>query len=885
MRNMKKAILIAGLVLPFFMTPLWAQKFEWLKKGTYDAAIPTPESVLGYEIGTYLTDHAQMVEYMRKLDQSSDRVQMLEYGATYEGRRMYLLAISSPQNMAKLEQIRVTIARLRDPRKTSPAEVARIARETPPIGWINFGTDGNETSAFECSMQLAYQLAAGTDSLTRKITDNVVVIINPCLSPDSHQWFATWAKAVTTRRKGNPDPQAAEHADEWFISTDGNHYLIDVNRDAFALSQLETQAASKALYHWNPQLWVDNHGEPEEYFFAPFCSPVNLNYPQEVLKWATEIGRSNARYFDQYGWTYVKDERYDIYYPGYWDAYPSFSGAIGMTYETNGGGGKGFAYERSDGTVATLRESVHAHFIADISSLEVLADNREGFLKYYYDFRRTGMEEAEKEPVKQYILPPGTDPGRTQSLVELCLRHNIEVYRAVTPVSVQRSQTYFDRNSKPRTFPTGTYIIPIKQPQKRLLKALFEPDPKLEDKFIREVRATMERNRKLGTSVPKEPLWFYDITAWSLPVTYGLVDAAFSEDATSTPALTLVAEPPRPSGGVIGGRAAQAYLFSFATDAGAKLTGKLLQEGYNVALMLKGFVNGGSEFQPGTMLVRSGRNPESIHTRIAQLAGEYGVEVSSVNSGWAEKGISFGSSFVRNLKKPKIMVLTDEPTRATAYGSVYALLDQRFDLEFTALRGNRFRSADLSRYNVIIFPDAPPAQYQGTLGEAGVAKLRQWIRDGGTFIGIHGGAAFTARKGVELTDVQLVTEVPDGAGGKQEAKKPITSLPGAIFRGTVNTDYYLGIAQAPEIAVQMRGDSFLSLSRAGANVVTFPEKSWIMGHVWEDTEEALKQAAYMVDVPLGGGHVVLFANDPTWRAYWRGLDRLLLAAILFPTAM
>jgi len=302
-------------------------------------------------------------------------------------------------------------------------------------------------------------------------------------------------------------------------------------------------------------------------------------------------------------------------------------------------------------------------------------------------------------------------------------------------------------------------------------------------------------------------------------------------------------------------------------------------------LMLKGFANGGREFQPGTLLVRSGRNPDSLHARIATLAREYGVEVVSVNSGWAEKGISFGSSFVHNLKKPKVMVLTDEPTRATAYGSVYALLDQRFDLEFTALRGDSFPSADLSRYNVIIFPDGPPARYQEILGEAGVAKLRQWIRDGGTFIGIHGGAAFTTRKGVELTDVRLITDLPDLSAGKEDAKKPITSLPGAIFKGTVNTDYYLGIAQAPQIAVQMRGDSFLSLSRAGANVVTFPEKSKIMGHVWEDTEAALKQSAYLVDVPLGDGHVVLFANDPTWRAYWRGLDRLLLAAILFSTAM
>ena len=880
---MKKILLIVLATL-FASSLHSAVQYPWLKNGAYDPAIPAPEAVLGYEIGAYLTDHAEMVDYMRRLDQASDRARMFEYGQTYEGRRMYVLAISSPKNMGRLEEIRTTVARLKDSRQTSQAEADRIAKETPAIGWINFGTDGNETSAFECSMQLAYQLVAGADPLTQKILDQVVVIINPCLSPDSHQWFATWAKAVTTRKKGNPDPQAAEHQGEWFISTDGNHYFIDVNRDAFALSQLETQAASKILYHWNPQVWADNHGEPEEYFSAPFCSPVNLNFPPEILKWANEIGKNNARHFDQYGWTYVKDERYDLYYPGYWDAYPSFSGAIGVTYETNGGGGKGFAYERTDGTIATLRASVHAHFVADMSTLEVLADNREAILKYYYGFRKSGLDEADKEQFKQYLLPPGTDPGRTISLVELCLRHNIEVYRSAGPVSVQSSQTYFDRVSKARVFPAGTYILPLKQPQKRLLKALFEPDPKLEDKFLKEVFATIERNKKLGTDVRKEPLWFYDITAWSLPVTYGLVEAAFSEDVTPLPAGAMIKEPPKTAGGVAGGKASYGYLFSFWTDAGAKLCGKLLQEGYNVALMLRGFTNSGRQHPPGALLARVERNPASIHDRIAQLAAECGAEVQAVNSGWAEQGISFGSVFVKNLKKPRIMVLTDEPTRATAYGSVYALLDQRFDLHFTALRGDSFKNADLSRYNVIVFPDGPPGAYQDVLGSAGVARLREWIRDGGTFIGLQGGAAFTMRKGVELTDVKLITEVPDKSSGKDNATKPITSLPGAIFKVSVNADYYLGVAQAPEVAVQMRGDFHFSPSRAGANVATFPAKSRIMGHVWEDTEENLAESVYMTDVPLGKGHVILFANDPTFRAYWRGLDRLFLAAVLFSTA-
>jgi len=881
-----KKLSVFLVVLALCPIMLFAQGFEWLRGGTYDPTIPTPESVLGYEIGTYLTDHLQMVDYIHKLAESTDRVQIFKYGQTYERRNMYILAISSLQNMKRLEEIRLTIKRLTDPRQTSESEANTIAKETPPIGWVNFGTDGNETSAFECAMQLAYQLAAGTDPLTTKIRQNVVVIINPCLSPDSHQWFATWAKAATIGKPGTPDPAAAEHNSPWFVSTDGNHYLIDVNRDAFALTQLETQAASKVLYHWNPQLWVDNHGQPEEYFFAPFCSPVNLNYPPSLLKWATEVGKNNARYFDQYGWTFVKDENYDLYYPGYWDAYPSFSGAIGMTYETDGGGSKGFVYERSDKTLATLRGSIHHHFMADMSALEVLADNREAILRDFYKFRKTGMEEVDKEQFKQYILQPGTDEGRLNSLIELLLRHKIEVYKADTPIASQKAQTYFDRKSKARKFPAGSYIVPLKQPQKRLLKVLFEPDPKLEEKFLKEVEATRVRNKKLGTDVPKEPLWFYDITAWSLPVTFGFgIEAAFTEDFIPVAENQLVTEKPKIEGKLIDGKASYAYLFSYESDAGAKLCGKLLQEGYNVAVALKGFKNSGRDYSKGTLIARVERNPETLHNRITELAQAYGAEVFAVNTGWSDEGISFGSVFVVNLKNPRIMVLTHNPTRATTFGAVYTLLDQRFDLAFSAVRTEHFARADLSRYNVIILPDGSASGYQRLLGESGIRRLKDWIREGGTLVGIKGGAVFTTQKGVELTDIELIAEVPDKDAGKENAKKPVENIPGAIFKATVNNDYYLGLGYPEEIAVQVRGDFHLSPTKKGVNVVTFPQKSHIMGHKWEDTEEILSDKLYLADVPVGKGHVILFANDPTFRAFWRGLDRLFLSCILFAPAM
>jgi hypothetical protein len=431
------------------------------------------------------------------------------------------------------------------------------------------------------------------------------------------------------------------------------------------------------------------------------------------------------------------------------------------------------------------------------------------------------MEEAVQERFKQYILQPGDDEGRLDSLVELLLRHKIEVYRAEEPFASGAAQTYFDRQSKEMRFPAASYVVPLAQPQKRLLKALFEPDPKLEEKFLAEVYATRERNKKLGSAAPKEPLWFYDITAWSLPVTYG-IEAAFTEDVLALPEDWLVTEKPEPEGRVIGGRAGYAYLFSY-TDGGAKLAGRLLQEDYNVALATKGFRTSGRDYSPGTLIARVERNRQRLHDRVNELARVYGVEVVAVSTGWADEGISFGSAFVRNLKKPRIMVLTDQPTRATTFGAVYALLDQRFDLAFSAVRTEHLASADLSRYNVIVFPDGSAAGYQRLLGDRGVERLKNWVDEGGTFVGIKGGAAFTTREGVELTDVRLITEIPDKEAETEDAKKPIENLPGAIFKATVNTDYYLGLGYGEEIAVQVRGNTTLSKTEKGANVVRSPK--------------------------------------------------------------
>lgn len=850
--------------------------FEWLTGGTYDASIPSPESVLGYQIGDYLTDHHQMIDYIRRLAESSDRVRIQKYASSVERRDMYLVFISSPENMKRLEEIRNSIARLADPRTISQQEVDRIVAGTPPIGWLNYANDGGETAAFEAGLQVAYQLAAGTDPLSLKILQNVVTILNPAANPDSHQTFVAWMKANTIGHPGTPDPAASEHTPQWFISSDGNHYLIDLNRDAFALTQVETQAIARMLHHWHPQVWIDNHGQPDEYTFAPFTSPVNLNYPSSHLKWATEIGKKSASYFDKRGWSYVKDETYDLYYPGYWDSYPAFNGAVASTYETNAGGDKGMIWEKPDGSTVVFRDGIQGHFLADLATLETLADNRQAILRDYYAFFKTGMDEVGGEEYKTYVLVPGRDPGRAADLAALLMRHEIEVYRTTRPQEAN-AETYFERQVRSHDVPAGSYVVPLRQPKKRLAKVLLEPDPKMEESFLEKVEAIRERNSKLGRGTHKEGLGFYDVTAWALPLTFG-VEALFLPDELTLPASARLTDPPAVEGGVEGGQAGYAYLFTYDTDAGAHLLGRLLQEDYRVAIATRPFRNSGRDYPIGTLIVRVQRNSSQLHDRIRELAREYGTRVYATDTAWGEEGISLGSRKVINLTRPRILVMTNRPTQAVAFGAVYSLLDQRFDLEFTAARAEYFRDLDLYRYNVMVFPDGSASGYRSLLGDAGAERLREWIRNGGVFVGLKAGAEYALMPGVELADAEIRRDLPPASEGG--APRPVESLPGTIFRVRVNPEYYLGFGYPSTIAVQLRGSQIMLPSHRGTNVVVFPDHSYVQGHEWDSTEEILAGKSYLEDVPLGRGKVILFADDPTFRAYWRGLDRLFLSSIL-----
>ncbi|MFQ5927996.1 MAG: M14 family zinc carboxypeptidase, partial [Terriglobia bacterium] len=263
-----------------------AVDFDFYERGPYREGIPRPEEILGYSIGTRHSYHYQMEDYIHALARATPRVHVLEYGESYEGRTLYLVLISAEDNLARLSAIRAATARLADPRQVgNPQELEPLLAETPATVWLNFANDGNESAAFETGVQIAYQLAAGEDETTRRIRRQVLTIVNPAHNPESHERFVAWYNAIVHGSDGNPDPNAVEHGREWLMHSNDNHYHIDLNRDALALSQQETRAIVRQIQRWNPQVFIDHHGNPPTFFFPPTPLPVNQNLPESSRVW------------------------------------------------------------------------------------------------------------------------------------------------------------------------------------------------------------------------------------------------------------------------------------------------------------------------------------------------------------------------------------------------------------------------------------------------------------------------------------------------------------------------------------------------------------------------------------------------------------------------
>src|SRR5438128_7898932 len=410
------------------------------------AAIPSPSQFLGFEVGAdrTLADYRQIGSYFRALAAASPRVQIEDLGRTTLGEELIMAVISSEANMQNLPRIKAIAKQLADPRGLSDAQIDALVREGKSIVLVTCNIHSSEIASSQMAMEWAHALATASDAETKRHLDNVVLLLVPSLNPDGQIMITDYyRKFLGTQYEGGRLP--------WLY----HHYVgHDNNRDWFMLTQAETKALSRAIYHeWHPQLFVDEHQmgmDGPRMFIPPFADPVDPDVHPLIWREANLIGTNMAFRLEQhekagmiYGYSF------DAYWLGGTRNTGWWKNITGLLLETASariatpvridqtelrGGTKGLVDYRATinhpnpwkGGVWRMRDIMDYERIASDALLETAADRREDLLRDVMTRARAAIANA--SPGEAYRIPKEQrDWPTAQFLAALLAEHNVEV--------------------------------------------------------------------------------------------------------------------------------------------------------------------------------------------------------------------------------------------------------------------------------------------------------------------------------------------------------------------------------------------------------------------------------------------------------------------------
>jgi len=869
--------LAAALVVSLLMmAPAQAQSF--IPGVAYDPAIPTIESVLGKPSGERITPAADVVRYFRELEKAAPgRIKVTSYAKSWQGRELVYAVIGSPERIAALDAFSADMKALADPRRTSQAAADEIIARTPGSVWLAHGVHGDEISSADASMMTAYHLlAAKDDPVVQNILANTLVFIDPVQNPDGRDRFVN-GFYDTTGLVPSGSPIAAERVQPW-PGGRFNHYLFDMNRDWISITQPETRGRIRIYQEWFPLVFVDLHemGTDSSYFFSPEAEPYNPDITASQREALKLIGRNNARWFDQYGFSYYTREVFDALYPGYGAAWPLFHGSIGTTYEQ--ASSRGLVGRKSDGTDLTYQDTVRRHFTSSIATLETMSLNRERMLRDFYAYRASAIDEGRKGAVRTYVIPPQQDQSTADRLAKLLAEQGVEVKRASDAIRVCR-----------KTYPAGSYTISLAQPAGRLIRTLMEPNVPIDARFM----AEQERRRAKDLEVE-----LYDVTAWSLPLMFNVTTDRCPDEAAGALAA-FAADTPLP-GAVSNPNAAYGFLAPWGSTSAARLLAAALREGVAVSSADFAFTHDGVSYPAGTLIFRKSETPD-LAAKLQRLAADTGASLVGVNDSWITDGPSFGSDKVVPHKAPRIAIAWDRPAMATSAGNLRFVVERQLGYPVTPVRTASLSSDALSQFDVLILPDG---NYAGVLGDG--AAIRSWTERGGVLIAIGSAARFVSDPKTGLASIRRETAFTKEKPEKKEddtATAPGTELtsadalraaeapleeapdpsPGVLVKAMPDADHWLAAGLKPSLNVLMTGGDIYTPARRdeGVNVVSFagPDELVASGYLWEETKRQLAYKPFVVVEPEGRGQLIVFTQNPTVRAYLDGLNVLLANAI------
>lgn len=801
----------------------------------FDSRIPSPEAFLGYEIGSRVTEHSRINAYYEKLAELSDKTSLIEIGKTHENRKLYVLVVSSPENIRNLDKIKEERKKARQGEKP----------DTPLIVFLGNTVHGNETSSAEAALLSAYYFVAAQNDFVQKELEDGIYFIDAVRNPDGQERFASWVNSNSSVNVYNTSQYDREHLEGWPRGR-GNHYWFDLNRDWVNIVHPESKARVALFQDWLPHVQADHHemGTNSSFFFEP-TDPNGAEsrfVPQSTYKLNRIFADYYAKALDRIGSFYYTKESYDNKNPNFGSTYPDYNGAVGILFEQ--GSSRGIHQESDNGTV-TLAFTARNQLVTSIATVDAANGNKENLFNLQKEFFTPSR--AGKDASKSYIVGDQYDQSRLHKFVQLLLDHKLDVYENSNDITL--NSVKYEKGK--------SFIVPAGQPNSALIGIIFDD------------KKDFENDNNLGYGAGFS-------VVYSSGLSYGITTASARGAKVEQLQKRTIAKTQQSE---------YAYLVDYRDSKSQEFLFSLLEKDILVKVAGKPFsVNtheGVKEFSYGSLLIpvqNQTLSSADLYTLLASTGEKAGINLIPVTTGYNVNGVDLGSNAFRKIEKPKVLVVTGGDISSTEAGEVWHLFDQQLKYPLVRVDANNFQRVPLYEFNRIVFVSGD----YSFLGKSGLDNLKSWISNGGTLITTNGASQWAVNN--KISSAKFVSK-KDSVSDDQAGSFPSRSgrIPTSVFQTKIDLENPIAFGLTSEYLPVLRENALFYAPAAipSGTVSKYTDNPLLNGYVAPEELSNLKGSASILINNQGRGKIILFAENPLFRGIWDATSRTFVNALVF----
>ena len=837
---MKKLLLL--LIPSLFLNAQIGLDYYLGDLSEYDKSIPTPSSVIGHEVGEFHISHDKLSHYVQEISRVSNRVKLVNRGKSYENRTSWLMIITSESNHSRLEEIRRQHLELSNS-KNKDIDVTNM----PIVVYQGFSVHGDEPSGSNASLPLMYHLLASNSQETIELLENTIILLDPSFNPDGLQRFSQWANS-NKNQSLTADPNDREYNQYWPRGRT-NHYWFDLNRDMLPNQLVETNAKVKTFTEWLPNILTDHHemGTNSSFFFQPGVperkNPLISDLNQALTR---EIGTYHEKALNSIGSLYYSEEDYDDFFFGKASTYPDANGSIGILFEQ--GSSRGHIQESVNG-ILTFPFTIRNQLTAAFSTLEAAKNMRVKLLNYMKDFYDDQIELNPKSS-DNIVFGKLKDESTVYHLADLLNSHKIK-FNKISEDVVLNGKKYTKDNS---------FIIPMNQPKRTLINAMFYTQTEFKDSL------------------------FYDVSAWTFPLAFN-VNYSYTDNLSKSSVSKLfgeeVTQTKKPVGNV-DSKSEYAYLFEPHEYYAQAAVYHLIKEGIRVKTATRKFSINGKEFDFGTYLIpvqNQSMNSEDIYNKLLEISNTYNINFESQATG-ITSGIDLGSDYFIIVNEPKIGLIVGDGVRSYDAGEIWHLLDTRYNIPITKLDVDDLRYIDLSKYSHIILPD-----YNGSKLRS--EQINEYINGGGNLIAYRNSVKWVSNN---LNELEFLTNDLKASGvsfSDREKFYGAQQTGGAIFESNIDRSHPVNYGiESNTLPLFRNSNVYMRKSEQSFNnPITYSSNPLMSGYISEENISLLKNSVPFKVIRSGKGKILLMTDNTNFRAFWFGTNRILLNMLFHSNIM